>query len=42
MTNLVVWADTIWKGATIEERRANLTKAADDLGLRPADRTAAG
>ncbi|PBC47537.1 TIGR03619 family F420-dependent LLM class oxidoreductase [Rhodococcus sp. ACPA1] len=38
MTNLVVWADSIWKGATVEERRANLAKAADDLGVRSADR----
>nr|WP_009476037.1 TIGR03619 family F420-dependent LLM class oxidoreductase [Rhodococcus sp. JVH1]EJI98273.1 luciferase-like monooxygenase [Rhodococcus sp. JVH1] len=42
MTNLVVWADSIWKGATVEERRANLAKAADDLGVRPVDRIAAG
>ncbi|OYD61418.1 TIGR03619 family F420-dependent LLM class oxidoreductase [Rhodococcus sp. OK302] len=36
MTNLVVWADSIWKGESVEEKRANLEKAADDLGVRSA------
>ncbi|MFZ2175463.1 MAG: TIGR03619 family F420-dependent LLM class oxidoreductase [Rhodococcus sp. (in: high G+C Gram-positive bacteria)] len=35
MTDLVVWADAFWKGATLEEKRARLGEAAANLGVRP-------
>ncbi|MFF0283429.1 TIGR03619 family F420-dependent LLM class oxidoreductase [Rhodococcus aetherivorans] len=33
--DLVVWADSVWKGDSAEERRAFLTAAADRLGVGP-------
>ncbi len=33
--NVVVWADQIWQGATLAERRASLAAAAERLGVRP-------
>ena len=33
MEDLVLWADTVWHGRTLEERRDNLAAAAEQLGL---------
>lgn len=37
--DLVLWADTLWTGDTPDERRRNLTAAAERLGLRPSPRS---
>lgn len=33
MTDLVLWADTVWQGRTLDEKRDRLAAAADRLGL---------
>jgi probable F420-dependent oxidoreductase len=40
--DLVLWADTLWVGDTPEERRRNLTAAADRLGVGTLDNATAG
>ncbi|MET8800977.1 TIGR03619 family F420-dependent LLM class oxidoreductase [Nocardia sp. NPDC004568] len=35
LTDLVLWADNVWRGRTLEERRDNLAAFAADAGLTP-------
>lgn len=35
LTDLVLWADTLWRGRTSEERRENLATFAENAGLMP-------
>ncbi|MGV0835113.1 TIGR03619 family F420-dependent LLM class oxidoreductase [Mycolicibacterium thermoresistibile] len=36
MGDLIVWADTLWTGRTLDEKRQGLAAAAERLGLKPA------